>query len=576
MRSGTLEDKVESHEQLNSSDRVANDHSSKASGGANTTSDLNDKKKPEDPSANTIGVSLSGEERPGARQKLHTVPSDDVNPSESTTNILSFINFSHLRALVAPSESNLTSTESLLSYGLNSSNFCKENFYTPSEIGALEESANLLSSVQNYHPSPPIDGSSIYSSEYTSAPSLVGMGGSSANVPCLTFSPTPDGSTPNQTQNPYQATDTEIRKKFSPGPIFYPPAGRARPLDIGTATSIYPDRFPDSLHKSGRGTDRNISEKHVGNDGEAGDSPKNTQTQSRRSPYGAVAAGVGGSRSIIAGAPNEEYCKQSDFGSLQTASYGLNPPGTDGPQAVASSKGCSKAILAAPTYQLTVARRLKSSISLGDRLRGHGRRNGDAGTLRRASTNSFGNLTAPSTENVDENRDTKSRVLGHRLTMSQSLTRLKNKMHPMSGLKYEINTNIPISHAVYVPSNRLRALKEKDGRKSTLESESENEVEEEMVCLQVADKASEEILGKKGNRPTEPVSNGPDNNASIIGANSTADLTGYEDCVMLPFSRTGLETLAEMAPQENLVKPLPSSEFSNRHEGNRLGGSQNA
>ncbi|PWW78961.1 hypothetical protein C7212DRAFT_361798 [Tuber magnatum] len=580
---GTIEDEVKPHKKPDSTKWVANHHSSEAAVGPGITGDLYGEKELGGPSCNTISISLSGEENSGPRlTPPHAVPSCGASPSESSTNIDSSINFSHLRALVAPSESNLTSCESPLSYGLNSSTLCKENFYTPSEIGVLEESANLLSSVQDYEPPSPIDGSSIYSSEYTSAPILAGMGGSPANVPCLTCSPpVPDGKAPNQTHISHQAPDAGLRKNLSSGPIFYPPAGRTRLLDIGTTTNTYPDWFPGLLQGSRLVTNHKISEKHLGSTVKASEDSKNTQPQPGRSSYRSATTGMGSGRPIISDASHEDYSNQSDAGSLQTASYSLNPqcvPEIEGPQAAYSSRGDSKSVLATPTSRLTTARRLRSSISLADRLRGHGRRNGDIGSRRRASTNSLGNHTTPSAENLDENRDTKSGALGRRLNMSQSLSRLKNKMHPMSGLKYEMDTNIPVSIAFYHRSSQKPggASKEKDERELTFESDSGNEVGEEIKCSRGADKASAETFKKRiENGTTELASDGVGDNYSITEANSKANLTGYEDCVMLPFSLTSFETLGETESQEKLVEPLTSPECANPHEGNQFRGSQN-
>ncbi|KAG0136611.1 hypothetical protein HOY82DRAFT_589321 [Tuber indicum] len=550
--------------------RIANDHFSEVDTGLSITSDLYDKKKLEDSSGNIIGISLRGEDNSGPRQKLQAAPNCDASSSESTTTLDSS-NFSHLQALVAPPTSNTTSSESLLSYGLQNSNLREGNFYTPSEIGALEESANLLSSVQDYEPSPPTDASSVYSSEHTSTPGFVGMDGGPVNP---TFpSPIPQRNVPDQTQNPYLAPDTRSQKKTPSGPIFYPPAGRTRILDIGNIHSLYPDRFPHSLQKLRRVTDHDVSGKHLGNKGKGGENSKNIQAQLRRSSYGAVTTRVGGSRPTSPDNSHEENFNQSDTGTLQTASYGLNPQyfsGIEGPQYNPSSMDDSKAISATATNQFTPARRLKSSISLGSRIRWQTLRKGDVDARRRASTNNLGNGTTPGAEIIDENHDSKSRVFGRRLNMSQSLSKLKNKMHPMGGLKHEMNNKIFVGTAVYHLSSHIPggAFKDEDKGRLRLESDSGNEMEEGMKCSMGTDKTSEGILGKSAhNKPIELASDGLGDKVSFIEAIPERGLTGYEDCVMLPFSLTSSETLGVTQSREELVERVPSTTVVTKRTG---------
>ncbi|KAG0639584.1 hypothetical protein HOY80DRAFT_1000883 [Tuber brumale] len=556
---GSLKSRIDDNDNTpkepDSSERVANDHSPEVAMGPSITSDPYDKKKLEDSSGNTIGIYLRGEEDSGPRQKLQAEPNGDASSSESTTTLDSS-NLSHLRALVAPSESNLTSSESLLSYGLHSSNLRKRNFYTPSEIGALEESANLLSSVQDYEPSPPTDASSVYSSEQTSTLSFAGVDGGPINP---TFpSPVPDRNVPHQTQNSYLEPNTRSQKKTPLGPIFYPPAGRARALDIGNICSIYPDRFPYPLQKLRRVTDH-----------KAGDNSKNIQVQPRSSSYGAVPIGVGGSRPTSPGAWHEEHYNRSGAVTLQITSYGLSPqyfPGIESTQSKLSSKDNSKAILATPTNQFAPVGRLKSSISLSGRIRGHGLRNGEVDARRRASTNSLGNLTTSGTENIDENSGGKSRAFGRRLNMSQSLSKLKNRMH-------ETNNKIFVGTTVYHLSSHISggAFKDEDKERLRLESCRKKGMEEGMKCSMETDKTSEGILEERTeNNPIELASNGLGDRVSVIEANSERDLTGYEDCVMLPFSLTSSETLGVTQSREELAERVPSTRHSCGHKENRL------
>lgn len=573
-------DNVKTYEKTSFDEGLPSGDLSEGATKLSAASDPYNEKKIEDSSGNTVGISFRAEENSGPQQKPHTVPNDDTGSPKSTIKFDSSINFSHLRALVEPSESNLTSSESLLGHRLDNSSLCKENFYTPAEIGALEKSANLLSSVRDYVPSQPTDDSSVYSSEHTPTPSSVRMDRFSGDASGLAFpSGAPDREAPDQAQNPYQALDNGLRKKFSPGPIFYPPAGRTRPLDVGTIRSIYPDRFPHSLQKSRRVTDHEIFEKHLDSNDKVGESSKDIQVQPRRSSYGAVTTRPGGSSCRFADAWNQEQFNKSGADPLRTASGRLNPeffPGIEGPPAASSSKDNSRTVLAIPINQLASTGRLRSSISLGDRLRGHGRSNRDVDPRRRASTNSLGNRATPDTENIDENSDTKSKPLGRRLKMVQSLSRLKNKMHPLSGLKYEMNIKAPASTTVYHLSSYKPGGDFKDKDKERLASESDlgNEMEEGMKCSEGTGEVSEGILGREtDNRPIELASDGSSNKVPIIEPNPESALTGYESCVMLPFSFTSFETLAETRSQEKLVKLSSSPGHSNGHKEDQLKGS---
>ncbi|RPB05074.1 hypothetical protein L873DRAFT_1785754 [Choiromyces venosus 120613-1] len=556
----TVDDSAKSQENLDSGRGVADEHFSEFATELGITSDLYDKKKLEDSSGNTIGISSRRGNNSSALNKPIISPGEDSSSSGSTTNLDSSINFSRIRALVAPSRENLISSESLLSYGPTKSNFRKGNFLTPSEIGALEESANLLSSVQDYGRSPHTDDSSIYSSEYTSRPSLVGMRGSSLEISGLAFpSAVPCSTTPNQTPDSYQALDARLSKDLIGVPIFYPPAGRVRPQDIRTIRSIYPDRFPHCSQNSRRVTDHNIFENRRDNNHKVGEGINNIQVQQRSSSYGAAAARMGNSPLTFADVSHEEYSNQPGLSFIGNRSFsprtGYSSGNAGAP--VASSEDDSRMM----TRASTTARRLKSSISLGDRLRKHGRRNGGAEARRRASTNSLGNHTTPGTENIDENDDTKNKVLGRRLNMSQSLSRLKNRIHPMSGLKYELNPKTPGNTAVYHLSSFKPggAFYDKDKERITLESDSEKEIEEESKNSMGIDKSSERVLARRTeNRPIEPSSGSLGNNVSNIEANPGLNITGYEDCVMLPFSLTSFETLAESHCSQEKVDKLPS------------------
>jgi len=572
-KSEIIHGNVKAYKELNSDEPVAEDDLSEATTRLDPASDLCDEKKIEDSNGNTIGISLRTEENSGPRQEPHTAPNDNVSSPESTINFKSSINLSHLRALVKPSESNLASSESLLSYRLNSSSSRKENFHNPSEIGVLGEPANLLPSVQGYIPSQPTGDSSIYSSERTSTPISAGMGECPMDTSCLAFpSRTPERKAPDQAQNSYQASGNGLRKKISPVPIFYPPAGRTRPLDVGTIRSIYPDRFPHSLQKLRRVTDHEIFEKKLDSNDKAGESSKDIQAQSRRSSYGAVTTNVGGSSSRPSDAWHPENCIKSGVGALRTTSCGLNPeyfPGIEGPQAASSSKDNGEGISAIPTNQLTATGRLKSSISLGDRLRGHGRYNKDVEARRRASTNNLKNHATPDTENIDENSDMKNKFSGHRLKMVRSLSRLKNKMYPLSGLKYEMNTKSPASTTVYHLSSYKPGgdFEDKDKGSPTLESDLGNEMEEGMKCSKGAGDIPDGILVKEtDNGPIELASDGSDSGVPIIEANPESAFTGYEDCVLLPFSLASFETLAEVRSQENLMELSSPERISGRLE----------
>lgn len=574
-------DSVKTYEKPSSDEWLPSGDPSEGATKLGAASDPYDEKKIEDSSGNTIGISFRAEENSGPRQKPHTVPSDDTGSPKSTIKFDSSINFSHLRALVEPSESNLASSESLLGHRLDSSSLRKENFYTPAEIGALEKSANLLSSVRDYVPSQPTDDSSVYSSGHTSTPSSVRMDGFSGDVSGLAFpSGAPDPKVPDQAQNSYQASDNGLRKKISPGPIFYPPAGRTRPLDVGSIRSIYPDRFPHSLQKSRRVTDHEIFEKHLGSNDKAGENSKDIQVQPRRSSYGAVTTMAGGSSCRFADTWHQEQCNKPSTDPLRAASCRLNPeffPGIEDPPAASSSKDNSRTVLAIPINQLASTGRLRSSISLGDRLRGHGRANRDIDPRRRASTNSLGNRATPDTENIDENSDTKSKTLGRRLKMAQSLSRLKSKMHPLSGLKYEMNIKAPGSTTIYhLSSYKPKGdFKDKDKGRLTSESDSGNEMEEGMKCSEGTGEVSEGILGSEtDNKPIELASDGSGNKVPVIESNPESALTGYESCVMLPFSFTSFETLAETRSQEKFGELPPSPRNSNSHKEDQLKGSR--
>jgi len=565
-KSEIIHDNVMAYEKSNSDEPMAKGDLSEATTRLGPASDLCEEKMIEDFNGNTIGISLRTEENLGRRQELHTVLRDDASSPASTIKFDSSINFSRLRALVEPSESNLTFSESLLRPRSNSSSFRKENSHNPSEIRLLEDSTNLLPSVQGHVPSQPTGNSSIYSTEYTSTPISTRADECPRDTPSLAFSSrTPDPKAPDQAQKPYQASGNELRKKFSPGPIFYPPAGRTRPLDVGPIHSIYPDRFPHSLQKLRRATDHEIFEKNLDSNDKAGESSKDIQVQPRRSSYGAVITSVGGSSSRPSDAWHQEHCIKSGVGTLRTASCGLNPEylsGIEGPEVASSSKGGNKAILTVPTNQLTATGRLKSSISLGERLRGHGRSNRDVEARRRASTNSLRNHATPDTENIDENSDMKSRILGRRLKMVRSFSRLKNKIHPLTGIKYEMNTKSPDSTTVYHLSSYKPGgdSKDKDEGKLTLESDSGNEMEEGIKCSKGAGEVSDGILGREtDNRSIELASDGSDDKAPIIETNPEPAISGYEDCVMLPFLRS-FETLAETRSEEKLVDLSSSSE----------------